>query len=66
MSDFEALLFAICIMPGVTSLVCIFACELRIQAKENDTRRYPRYGKSDQMRIKGKSRINGRDEDNET
>ena len=68
MSDTEALLIAICVMPLVTSLVCIFACELRIQHRESDTRRLPRYGRSPDMlddtehRLKIKSRIH----DNET
>lgn len=68
MSDSEALVAALCIMPGITSLVCIFACELRMQHREADTRRYPRYGRSPDMlddtehRLKVKSKI----KDNET
>jgi hypothetical protein len=44
MSDIEALFLAICLMPAITSLVCIFACELRIQHRDSDTRRFPRPG----------------------
>lgn len=44
MNDIDALLIAICLMPGITCLVCIFACELRIQHRDADTKRYPRPG----------------------
>lgn len=63
MDEIDALILAICIMPGITCLVCIFACELRIQHREADTRRYPRYGRSADMlddtehRLKVKSRF---------
>lgn len=68
MDEIEALLFAVCIMPGITCLVCIFACELRIQQREGDTRRYPRYGQSPDMRdtTEHKLKIKSKLKDKET
>lgn len=47
-----------CLIPFLMFCVAIFACELRIQYREGDTRRYPRYGQSDAMRTYGKSKLN--------
>lgn len=44
MTENQALIAAVCVLPLVTTLVCIFACELRIQHREADTRRFPRPG----------------------
>lgn len=68
MSEIEALLFAVCVMPVITCLVCIFACELRIQHREADTRRYPRYGRSTDMPDDTEHglKIKSRFKDNET
>ena len=68
MTDQQALFAAFCIVPSVTVLCCIFACELRIQHREGDTSRFRRYGRSPDMlddkehKLKIKSRIH----DNET
>lgn len=56
MSDRDLLVMALCMIPLVTIAVSIFACELRVLARERDTRRYPKYGKSPYMRNNGKRR----------
>lgn len=65
MMTVEIIVFAGCVIPLLMFAVAVFACELRIQYRNNDTRRYPRYGKSDAMRTKGESRIKNEYEDNE-
>lgn len=47
-----------CLIPLLMFIVAIFACELRIQYRNGDTKRHPRYGKSDAMRTGGKSKLN--------
>jgi len=44
MSDRDLLIAALCLIPVVTALTAIFACELRIQYRESDTRRLPKPG----------------------
>lgn len=53
-------------LPPVFAGVGFFAATLLFTARDADTRRYPRYGQSEQMRTKGKSRIEKLDKDNET
>lgn len=63
--ELELVLFALCIIPMLMFGVALFACELRIQYRDNDTRRYPRYGRSDDMRD-SEFRVKSKLEDNET
>jgi hypothetical protein len=47
-----------CLIPLLGFCVALFACELRIQYRDGDTRRFPRYGRSDAMRTGGQSKLN--------
>ena len=44
MNETQLLCAAICIMPFITVLACVYACALRIQHREGDTRRFRRPG----------------------
>lgn len=66
-NEAQVILFTLfCLMPLIFIFVCMFWRVLVINDQENDTRRYPRYGQSPDMRTKGKSRIKAEEEDNQT
>lgn len=66
MSEVELIVFLGCVVPLICFGASIFACELRIQHRDSDTRRYPRYGQSDEMRTKDKLKVKSKVKDNET
>lgn len=66
MSEIGLILVLGCALPTLMFGVALFACELRIQYRDGDTRRYPRYGRADEMRADDKFKVKSRYGDKET
>lgn len=66
MSDTHLLIAALCVSPFISFLICAVLRSMELTHRENDTRRYPRYGQSDDMRDNGKFSVKRRYDDNET